>query len=231
MLDAFRYLHIVLMVFWLGGDLGVFYSSRFVIDESLTPAARLTALKIMSGLDLGPKICLILFLPSGLTLVSLDAHGGYVFGLKMLPWWLLVPLWIGAFAWVRLMHTDHHAPGKHPLVKKIDWIVRIAVIAGMAGAGLYTLIAAEPFGVTTNPRWLGAKVLLYSLAIAAGLGIRRTLRPFGAAFGAVMAGSAGPETESVLRRSVNGCLPYVWAIWLSVLLAGLLGVAKPFANL
>ncbi|GIF26101.1 hypothetical protein BJ973_003371 [Actinoplanes tereljensis] len=227
MLDAFLYLHIVLMVFWLGGDLGVFYSSRFVIDPSLTPAARLTALKIMSGLDLGPKICLILFLPSGLTLISLDAHGADLFGLKL----LLAPIWAGAFVWVWLMYTDHHAPGKHPLVKRIDWVIRIAVIAGMTGAGLYTLIASEPFGVTTNPRWLGAKVLLYSLAIAAGLGIRRTLRPFGAAFGQVMAGSAGPETESVLRRSVNGCLPYVWAIWISVLLAGLLGVAKPFANL
>jgi hypothetical protein len=231
MLDAFLYLHIVLMVFWLGGDLGVFYSSRFVIDPALTPAARLTALKIMSGLDLGPKICLILFLPSGLTLISLDPHGGHVAGLKILPWWLLVPVWIGALVWLWLMYTDHHAPGKHPLVRRVDWLIRIAVIAGMAGAGVYTLIANAPFGVDTNPRWLGAKVLCYSLAIAAGLGIRRTLRPFGAAFGAVMAGSAGPDTEGTLRRSVDGCLPYVWTIWTCVLAAGLLGVAKPFAHL
>jgi len=74
-------------------------------------------------------------------------------------------------------------------------------------------------------------VPLYSLAIAAGLGIRRTLRPFGGAFGAVMAGSAGPDTEGTLRRSVDGCLPYVWTIWTCVLAAGLLGVAKPFAHL
>ncbi|MFF5081900.1 hypothetical protein ACFY36_33030 [Actinoplanes sp. NPDC000266] len=225
MLELFLYLHIVLMVFWLGGDLGVFYSSRFVIDPSLTPAARLTALKIMSGLDLGPKICLILFLPSGLTLIALDAHGAN------LPGWLPVPAWIGALVWVWLMYTDHHEPGKHPLVRRLDWLIRIAVIAGMAGAGLYTLIASRPFGVDTNPRWLGAKVLLYALAIAAGLGIRRTLRPFGAAFGTVMGGAAGTATETVLRRSVNGCLPYVWTIWLSVLAAGLLGVAKPLANL
>ncbi|MEV6342750.1 hypothetical protein [Actinoplanes sp. NPDC051851] len=231
MLAAFLYLHIVLMVFWLGGDLGVFYSSRYVIDPALTPAARLTALRIMSGLDLGPKICLILFLPSGLTLISLDAHGGSLWGIHLLPWWLLVPLWIGALAWIRLMYADHHAPGKHPLVRRVDWLIRIAVIAGMAATGVYTLIAAAPFGVDTNPKWLGGKVLLYSLAIAAGLGIRRTLRPFGPAFGRVMAGTADGETEAIVTGSVNGCLPYVWAIWLSVLLAGLLGVAKPFANL
>nr|BFE70308.1 hypothetical protein GCM10020092_036090 [Actinoplanes digitatis] len=114
MLDAFLYLHIVLMVFWLGGDLGVFYSSRYVIDPALAPAARLTALKIMSGLDLGPKICLILFLPSGLTLISLDPHGGYAFGMKLLPWWLLVAAWLGALVWLWLMYTDHHEPGLAP---------------------------------------------------------------------------------------------------------------------
>ncbi|WP_433382799.1 hypothetical protein ACQPZX_19665 [Actinoplanes sp. CA-142083] len=227
MLDAFLYLHIVLMVFWLGGDLGVFYSSRFVIDPALTPAARLTALKIMSGLDLGPKICLILFLPSGLTLIALDSHGADLPGLDL----LLVPVWIGALVWLWLMYTDHHAPGKHPLVRRADWLIRIAVIAGMASAGVYTLIASAPFGVDTNPKWLGAKVLLYSLAIAAGLGIRRTLKPFGPAFGKVMAGAPEPETESVLRRCVDGCLPYVWTIWTCVLAAGLLGVAKPFAHL
>ncbi|GID90824.1 hypothetical protein ACFQFC_36760 [Amorphoplanes digitatis] len=231
MLDAFLYLHIVLMVFWLGGDLGVFYSSRYVIDPALAPAARLTALKIMSGLDLGPKICLILFLPSGLTLISLDPHGGYAFGMKLLPWWLLVAAWLGALVWLWLMYTDHHEPGRHPLIRRIDGAIRVAVIAGMAGAGVYTLVASAPFGVDTNPRWLGAKVLCYALAIAAGLGIRRTLRPFGAAFAEVMGGSAGPGTESVLRRSVDGCLPYVWTIWTCVLAAGLLGVAKPFADL
>ncbi|BBH71483.1 hypothetical protein ACTI_81680 [Actinoplanes sp. OR16] len=231
MLEAFLYLHIVLMVFWLGGDLGVFYSSRYVIKPDLTPVARLTALKIMLGLDLGPKICLILFLPSGLTLISLDAHGGSVAGIELLPWWLLVPLWIGAFVWVWLMWTDHHEPGKHPLVRRVDYAIRLAVIAGMAGAGVFTLVVSEPFGVTTNPKWLGAKVLLYAIAIAAGLGIRRTLKPFGPAFGAVMAGKSDTRVEATVTSSVNGCLPYVWVIWGSVLLAGLLGVAKPLANL
>ncbi|GGN24398.1 hypothetical protein FHR83_002908 [Actinoplanes campanulatus] len=232
MLEAFLYLHIVLMVFWLGGDLGVFYSSRYVIDSSLTPAARLTACKIMLGLDLGPKICLILFLPSGLTLISLDAHGGELWGIRLLPWWLLLPVWIGSFAWIRLMWTDHHEPGAHPTVKRVDRAIRIAVVAGMFGMGVFTLVAAEPFGVTTNPKWLGGKVILYALAIAAGLGIRRQLRPFGPAFfGHVMAGTAGDDDEATVKNSVNGCLPYVWVIWGSVLLAGLLGVAKPLANL
>ena len=108
---------------------------------------------------------------------------------------------------------------------------RIAVIAAMTGAGGYALLASEPFGVTTNPRWLGAKILLYTLAIAAGLGIRMTLRPFGAAFGTLMTEGSSEAVERTLRRSVDGCLPYVWLIWGSVLAAAALGVVKPGAQL
>ena len=85
-------LHIVLFVFWLGGDLGVFYSSRFVLKPDLTPAARATALKIMGGLDLGPKICLVLFLPSGLTLMALDPHGARARSVSTLVRWRIVVL-------------------------------------------------------------------------------------------------------------------------------------------
>ena len=56
----------------------------------------------------------------------------------------------------------------------------------------------------TNPKWLGLKIMLYATAIAAGLGIRLTLRPFGAAFGTLMtkglhAGGRG-DAEAVGRR-------------------------------
>jgi hypothetical protein len=224
-------LHIILFVFWLGGDMGVFYSSRFVLNPALTPAARATALKIMSGLDLGPKVCVILFLPSGLTLTSLDAHGATLFGVALFPWWLTTLAWLGAFGWLWLMWTDHHAPGKHPRVRRADWSIRIAIITAVAATGLYALVADRPFGVDTNPKWLGGKLLLYALAIAAGLGIRLTLRPFGPAFGALMTTGSTPTIESTLRRSVDGCLPYVWTIWASVLGASALGVLKPFAHL
>jgi hypothetical protein len=224
-------LHIVLFVFWLGGDLGVFWSSRFVLKPDLSPQARLTALKIMSGLDLGPKICLVLFLPSGLTLMALEPHGAQVFGLNPFGWPVVVAVWLFAFGWLWATITDHHHPGQRPWVRKADWTIRISLITVLAGTALYTLIAPSPFGVDTNPKWLGAKILLYSIAIGCGLGIRLTLRSFGPAFAAMMAGSSTPEVERRLTRSIDGCLPYVWGIWGSVLAAAALGVLKPLAEL
>ncbi|WP_109526117.1 MULTISPECIES: hypothetical protein [Nocardia] len=223
--------HIVLFVFWLGGDLGVFYSSRYVIDPALTPGARATALHIMSGVDLAPKVCLVLFLPSGVTLMALDPHGATLFGVALFPWWIVGGTWIFAAGWLTLTVIQHRTHGRFRAVLWTDLGIRYAVVFALTACGVYTVAVDEPFGVTTEPRWLGAKILLYAASIAAGLGIRMTLRPFGPAFGALMTTGSTDEVERAIRRSVDGCLPYVWTIWGSVLAAAALGVLKPGANL
>lgn len=224
-------LHLVLFVFWLGGDLGVYYSSRFVIRPDLTPAARGTALSIMNGLDLGPKICLVLFLPSGVTLMAMDPHGATLAGHEVFGWPLVVLTWVFAAGWLASAIADHRTHGKYPWVRRADWTIRIGLIAALFGSAAYTFAAAEPFGVTTNPRWLAGKIFLYGLAIACGLGIRIKLKPFGAAWGALMTRGGDPGTESAVKRSIDGCVPYVLGIWISVLVAAVLGVLKPGANL
>ncbi|MFJ7270380.1 hypothetical protein ACIQV3_27730 [Streptomyces sp. NPDC099050] len=220
-------LHIVLFVFWLGGDLGVYVSSRYVLKPGLPFAARSTALSIMSLLDLGPKVCLVLILPSGVTLMALEPHGAE----DLLNGWSAAATWLFAGVWLWLTVRDHHQPGRHPWIRRADWSARVLLTAALWGAGLYTLLAAQPFGVDTNPRWLGGKVLLYATAIACGLGIRLTLRPFGSAFSALAAQGSSEPVERGLRRAVNGCVPYVAGIWTCVLAAAALGVLKPGADL
>ncbi len=60
--------HVLLFVYWLGGDIGVFYSSRYVANPALSIEARATALKIMAWIDEIPRICLVTILPVGFTL-------------------------------------------------------------------------------------------------------------------------------------------------------------------
>ena len=220
-------LHILLFVFWLGGDLGVYVSSRYVLKPDLPFAARSTALSIMSVLDLGPKICLVLILPSGVTLMVLEPHGAE----RLLGFWAAAAAWAFAVLWLWLTVREHRGPGRHPWARRTDWWIRLLLTAALWGVGLYTLLAVEPFGVKTDPRWLGAKVLLYATAVACGLGIRSTLRPFGAAFSKLAASGSSGGVERALRRAVDGCVPYVVGIWLCVLAAAALGVLKPGADL
>ena len=85
-LDIAIFLHVLLLVYWLGGDLGTFYSSRYIVKPDLSVEARSTALKIMSFCDVFPRICLVLFLPSGITLIGLHPLGQEQFGgWKLLP--------------------------------------------------------------------------------------------------------------------------------------------------
>ena len=228
MYDLALLFHVLLLTYWLGADLGVFYSSRYVLKPELGTEARATALKIMAWLDVSPRLCLVLFLPSGVTLMALDDYGREKF-----YGWPLAAVWLASSVWFALVLADHlmHNPPLQAKVKQLDLLARFVVITSLLGVSVYTLLADEPFGVQTNPKWLGAKVGLYALAIASGVAIRFQLKPFAPAFVALMTTGSTPAVERDLRRSIVGSQPYVAAIWFCVVGAALLGLAKPGANL
>ncbi|WP_243718946.1 hypothetical protein [Actinomadura sp. KC06] len=217
-------LHIVLFAYWLGGDLGVFYSSRFILKPELSAEARGIAVKIMHVVDMSPRICLVLFLPSGITLMAADDLGRDVFG-----GWRLAAVWTLALGWLWLVIADYRRrPGRFGvLVHRTDLAVRIGLVAALLGAAAYTFAADEPFGVTSNPKWLAGKVVAYALCIAGGLMIRVKLRPFGAAWATLVSKGSDPAVERDIRGAVQGSIPYVLAIWTLVVVAALLGVVKP----
>jgi hypothetical protein len=221
-------LHIVLFAVWLGGDLGVYYASRFVLRPDLSPEARSTAAQIMNGMDQCPKVCLVLFLPSGVTLMAAERHGAELAGFALFTWWQAALVWVAASAWLVMTIADHH--GRGPMIRRADWTLRIALATALVTIAAYTLLADRPFGVTTNPRWLGAKVALYALTIVCGLLIRVRLRPFGPAFAQLMKDGSTPQVERALHRSVKGCLPYVFAIWATLIVIAALGIIKPGAH-
>lgn len=228
MYDAALLLHLLLLTYWLGADLGVFYSSRYVMKPELGIEARTTALKIMAWLDVSPRLCLVLFLPSGVTLMALDDYGRDIF-----LGWPLALVWLASAVWFGLVLADHllHDSPLQTMVKRLDLLVRSGVVVVLLGSAINTMVVTEPFGVQTNPKWLGAKVGLYALAIASGIAIRFQLRPFAPAFGALVTTGSTPAVEQDLRRSIVGSQPYVAAIWVCVVGSALLGIAKPGANL
>lgn len=219
-------IHVLLLVYWLGADLGVYYSTRYVLQRDLDIKARATALKIMDAVDLSPRVCLVLIFPSGVTLMAADPKG-----VSWLSAPLVVAVWIFGLAWLYLVVKQYKTHGKSGLLTKVDYGIRYTMIAGLLIAGIYTLVASDPFGVTTNPKWLAGKVILYAIAIAGGLGIRFAIKPFGPAFTKLMAEGSTPEVETVLTRSMAQALPYVYLIWGAVVCAAALGIWKPGAHL
>ena len=103
--EFFLIVHLLLFVYWLGGDMGVFYSSGMVIDPKLSDSARMTAAKIMVNLDFVPRICMTLMLTVGGVLSDKFVPH---------PLWQTVGMWLLAPSLAR--HGRQHSPERRQAV-------------------------------------------------------------------------------------------------------------------
>ena len=210
--------HVLCFVYWLGGDLGVFYSSRFVASPDQPLPARAMALRIMGWLDLIPRICLVLILPMGLSLIHI------LFG--ALSQTMLAIIWVGSIAWLTLAVALYRAEGAAwtKVAARIDLTIRGLVIIAVVWMALQTF---SPDGTFAYAPWLGVKLLAFALCVCSGIGIRLVCKDFGHALGAVMAGNPGPNDEATIARCLGRARPFVLAIWGALLVAAWFGLTKP----
>jgi hypothetical protein len=207
---ALSFLHLLVFVYWLGGDLGAFYASSIVVDPARSNAARATAAEVLANVDMAPRTALILAAPTGLTLAAAREF-------LALDWTALAAIWAAAIAWLALAWRLHlsHAPPNAPL-RRLDLAIRWLVIAALvAGALVGADLAIH----------LRAKLILLAAAIALGLLIRVLLGPFGPAFAGIMKDGSSPEREAALATSLGRARVAVTTLWLVIGAAAFLGVS------
>ena len=207
--------HILLFVYWLGGDLGVFYSSFFVADESLSPAQRRTAARILIGLDQGPRICMPLILAVGV-------HLAWRLGVLAVPVAGIAATWFVASAWLAMVIALHFGHGRAfvPALTRFDFGFRIAVIVVILAAALGGLLIGRP----AMPAWVAAKLLVFAALVGCGLFIRLRFRPFMPAFARLVTEGASEEVNRAIRNSLRAVRPYVLAIWAGLVVNAAIGV-------
>ena len=215
--DLLLLLHLLLFCYWLGGDLGVFYASKFVVDPKLSREARLTAGRVMLGCDLAPRVCMSLMLTVG-GLLSV-----YV-GVTHPPWLLagillLGPVWLGM---VLVLHFRSRAAFA-PALAKVDYWFRWALIGAILASCLY----AEATGRLDGASWLQFKLLAFAFLIFCGLMVRVHLSGFSAAYGKLLRGQCTPQDDARMGASLARVRPWVVVIWLVLVIQAALGVVKP----
>lgn len=213
--DLLVLVHVILFTYWLGGDLGVFYASRFVSDPDLGREARKTAAAIMLAVDMSPRICMVLILPVGLHLAAIRQQ-------VPLSDPALAVIWIAALGWLGLVLAVHyvHAQPAAGALQRTDFLLRIVVIGATAGAAVWHVVDPDFIGGD----WIALKLLLFAVTVACGLAIRIVLRPFGPAFASLMEEGSRPATEGAIQRSLQRARPFVIAIWIALVLEAALGI-------
>ncbi len=210
--------HILIIGYWLGTDLAVYYISGAIVDADKPTPVRVFAAKAMLLLDMVPRTALILTLLTGLSL----AGARWLPGDLIAVWWL----WPLLLAWLALTWTvfrlEHSALG-HQLAR-IDFAFRVLVVLVCFGLAVALVTGLGSFAVLP---WLGGKLAIMGLIIALGLLIRIQLKPFGPLFGQVAQGQADASTEAQLRRLIAQVKVPVWIIWVSLVVAAVLGHLKP----
>lgn len=208
-------LHLLVLVYWLGGDLGAFYTSRFLIRPGVSAERRRLSAVIVNDVDMAPRTALILAFPTGFMLAQKSG-------------WLAVPVWstwsilLPSLAWLALVWALHLRHGIAPVwLRRCDLLIRWGLLAGLAVIGAGALA-----GYMQMPDFIAIKCLLLAMAIFTGLMIRTVLVPLGPA----LSGLSGPdpeEAEARLAGTLGRARPLVILIWILILGAAFTGLLKP----
>lgn len=213
-------LHIILFVYWLGGDLGVYVSSKFVVDPNLSKETRLIAAKIMLGCDLIPKICMSLMLTVGGVLT-------HYYGVEHPLWQMLGIILLGP-VWLSMVLVLHYKHGASfiPRLTTIDFYFRWVLIACIIASCTY----AYTSGRLSESPWIIVKLLLFAFLIFCGLMIRIKIKPFMGAFGKIASDAVTDADNQVMLASLKKVRPWVYAIWIVLVIEAGIGIVKPGDN-
>ncbi len=209
-------LHVLIPIYWLGGDLGTFLSARVLRNPAHSPAERLLALKILLNCDMAPRTALIMAFPTGFTLAVAK-------GWLAVPVWAVALVWLVGLIWLAVAWTIHlqHGPMADPY-RKVDSVIRIAAFIALLGCGLAGLA-----GGIAVPKFIAIKLLLLACGVGLGLLIRRQLAPLFPAVGALRAKGASPKTDAAIAGVLSRTTASVMCIWALVLIASYIGIATP----
>ncbi len=208
-------IHILVFVYWLGGDLGAFYTSHYLTKRNVSPDRRLFAAKVVGDVDMAPRTALILALPTGLIFAETK-------GWLSLGWPVLVALSAASIVWIAIvwkLHTAHQA--SPPVLKTLDITLRYSLLVGLIVAGVCGL--GE---MIYSPLFISLKMLILAGCVALGLYIRAVLKPLGPAL-VGLNGSDSDRAETQLNKTLSQARPLVVCIWALLLTASFLGLWTP----
>jgi hypothetical protein len=218
-IEAWGFVHIILFVFWLGADVGVFVSALYAKNTKYSFETRATILQAGMIIDTLPRICFALMLPVGLHLTN--ALGMYPFEA-----WVFAAAWIIGIGWVIVILVAGANQGK-PIADTLSKLqFGFQAIMGLIFTviGLNSLATDAPI----DQPWFAVKILLFGLVFWCAIAIDLCFRPFVAPFLEIGKFGSTPEREEAVTRAVNNTLVAVSTLYVLIFAIAFIGKIKPF---
>lgn len=208
--------HVLLFVFWLGTDVGVFLAARISEKGELSTETRATVLKLGMVLDRLPRSALTLIMPTGLQLAA-DAGRLPLGDGVMLTVWAISLVWL-AILWTGFLKPETPTEQRAML---FNFAMNALLALAVTGYAIWLLTSTD---VQT---WLAVKILLVGLIFFTGVALDAMFKPAVDAFVEIVAKGGSPERDDRYSRAISPVYKLVLAIYAFVLVAAYLGVAKP----
>lgn len=217
--DILRWLHVLAMTYWLGGEWGVFNASRQLAKPEISLDERRRHMETAYRIDILARTGIILLLPLGL-------HMGHDLGVQPLggPWltgmWIVFAAWI-SLTWAAFFKRDTDIGLK---LTKIDESIRYVVIPLLLYFGIKSLVTGGPL----LAKWYAAKVTIYACLLIIGLILRVIMRRWVLVFRRIAAEGPTPDLQGQLSRSLRLGMNLAYIYWIGIASVAFLGVVKPF---
>lgn len=213
------YIHLLLFVFWLGADAGVFMlGQEFRRRDKYELPTRLVQLQMLVNLDMVPRTAWALMVPVSITV---SAWGGW----WQVPDWMLWGSWIVGAVWLWLV-WDAHLHDQTPRAardRQIEFVLKLGLTAFYMWLGIASLLTGDPIA----PTWLAWKALMFGVIFAAAIMIDVAFKPVGPQLGVLIEKGSSDETEIPLLRTMNRTRIWVWVVYLMLFATAYLGNVKP----
>jgi hypothetical protein len=213
------YIHLLLFVFWLGADVGVFLlGQHFRKRHTYSLEQRIALLKLLVIVDLVPRAAWALIVPVSLSV----AKAGH--------WWDLHPIglalaWGVAAVWLWLLFDAHRHDQTERAARdrRNENFLKLVLTAFYLWLGVQSLFTGEPLA----PTWLALKALAFGLIFLAAIMIDVSFKPVGPRLVRLLNEGSSDETEVPLRRTMDRTRIWVWVVYAMLIVTSYLGAVKP----
>lgn len=221
-LAVLKWVHILAMVYWLGGEWGVFQTSYNIVNRKLPMDERRRHMETAYRIDILARSGILLLFPLGF-------HMGYFWGVQPFGGMAITASWIIFAAWLALCWSAFifRETDRGILLTKIDERIRFVFIPLILLCAISSLLGEGPFMAEAGQKWFSTKILIFSFLLMIGLYLRFIMRDWTIMF-RILAQGPNDEVETKLETSIKTSRYIAYLYWIGISTVAFLGATKPF---